>query len=963
MLPIERERRPGEEDEDFRSRIHREVGEAVRALSVREVGELAEDIREGREPIGSGVHFALLEQFAERFPAEAWRLAKDGAADALRSLERDQRRGETLAEGTWGEAGAEVRIPVQWDAARQKIREEDEVGRYLLACWGGRTLALRHLPVPMFEVVAPEEEKGILTTPVSHDYASPLAETRTEGRLFRATVGLIAQFRPLILNETRTEAHFPAWVAVTLAFTTTDGSPSWDVSSEAHAEIGEKVCDWLRSVAEDTSPDESAAVHVDAPSGAALAVVKTRTFPLAFGTARVDADSYELARSLTSLPVKKWDSLLSWTAEVEEKVKAILNDYGADKAIQSGRLKKRKGKNGGPDQYVLDPEEERSLRRSIGTTRTAFRYEDNATGKEYLARGFELRSGFAQIGLSWHGTADRLVADRRKALEREVAASVKRANRGGQMDLFEDLNDRERAAADRALRHLQALDMAQGLLKILLTQASVQKSSVAKIPALSLRATRGLAGDPRWKQRIEAGLEALRALEYFFETFETRKEKARGSFVSEWRYIGAGPGDHSEGTYFVSVSPGALGCLRAFASGRREIRGADELLEAVAYDFSKGPSEEDKRELGWGYEETKAPGKRKPVLVPRKTKESYLEVDAGSPFYADAAGLTRAQGALLDKLDSNLTKRSSGTWKFMGRGRSASKKSAPDAHDPRRYSRAECPILPEGREFVAALGNMKTPERGWRIEGTASRGSATGGGRPAGLAFDLGYDLKRRRAERSREKVVRAVLEDLRVVVEEYLGGVVALRLKTGGWRSLADARGMTAKDLQADALVYPFLPPDYREVRRRKWDETNRLRAERGEATTAWTATEDPEEAERSRDALARGESAAERPLHERLREKRLERGVSPAALAALFGVDRSLVSRWENGTNPDEDGRVRGKAIAAELRPFAERWIETGKAPTADELAARKTRRTGKKRTAGEPICDLANAPGGNL
>jgi len=81
------------------------------------------------------------------------------------------------------------------------------------------------------------------------------------------------------------------------------------------------------------------------------------------------------------------------------------------------------------------------------------------------------------------------------------------------------------------------------------------------------------------------------------------------------------------------------------------------------------------------------------------------------------------------------------------------------------------------------------------------------------------------------------------------------------------------------------------------------------------------------------------------------MERQLSLAAVGALFGVSHAMVSRWERGQEPDADGIVRGKPIPRELVPFMTRWLQTGEAPSAEELAARTTARAGVNRLTGKP------------
>jgi hypothetical protein len=46
-------------------------------------------------------------------------------------------------------------------------------------------------------------------------------------------------------------------------------------------------------------------------------------------------------------------------------------------------------------------------------------------------------------------------------------------------------------------------------------------------------------------------------------------------------------------------------------------------------------------------------------------------------------------------------------------------------------------------------------------------------------------------------------------------------------------------------------------------------------------------------------------------------------------------MVHKWEQGLEPDDDGKVAGKPIAADLVPFILRWVESEKVPSLEELA----------------------------
>jgi hypothetical protein len=85
------------------------------------------------------------------------------------------------------------------------------------------------------------------------------------------------------------------------------------------------------------------------------------------------------------------------------------------------------------------------------------------------------------------------------------------------------------------------------------------------------------------------------------------------------------------------------------------------------------------------------------------------------------------------------------------------------------------------------------------------------------------------------------------------------------------------------------------------------------------------------------------------------LQRELSLAAVGEIFGVSPVMVYKWEQGSEPDEDGKVLGKPIAAELVPLILRWVDSEEMPTAEELARRKTARKGRSSAARKSLGSL--------
>jgi len=748
----------------------------------------------------------------------------------------------------------------------------------------------------------------------------------------------VLEVYPLVVDEGERRAYFP--VVAGLAFE--EGSPeAW--SPKDRREFWEPLLRKLESLHEEWSGkrDEAEPPALPTPE------VRPRTFPLAFGRALGDEDALAFVRNVHKVRLpKRWSSFPAWTELEKAERDRILEEEG-ETAFEDlrettgdpdsrGKLLKRRYRKGGTEEVVsLTAEAERRLKIREGL-KGGFRYLDKY-GKEYLVRLFQVGGGYLEVGLSWYGLAGPWVEGWRKDLEAQTEAIAAGSRQGL---LFEDLDEDRRRRVDVLVRRLQALKDGRELMELVLGQVGRQARNPVRVPAEAFRVLLNLERDRNWKARVEGGLEALRACEFRLDSFEMTKVRGYGSFLAEWYYVGAGPGDHASGDYFLSVTPGFLGCLHVFESGKRKLSSG---REVTAYDFGRKPSREDRKALGW------TPG--------TKTEASFSGFDAGRVFYNAAEGLTPAQRNLVGFLERELTERRDGVSRTLGdhaaRKAARSRPKAPDAHEPRLYSRADCPLLPEGRNYHGALGHFrKNPEAGRTLYGTRTRASATGGGHTEGLLSVLGHELKPGAAHAERARVVREALEDFKAVVEDYLEGVVAARGPDGAWLTLERASSFSEPDLGKRTRWFFFLPETWREDRKRKWEAHMEKRAaEHG--TPAWKATEDPVEAERAREALkaeARGETVVDessRPLRHRLRAARLERGLSLAETGKLFGVSHAALSKWETGTEPDEeDGRVRGKPIPAELVPLVLRWVETGEAPAEENLAARKTRRSGVRK-----------------
>jgi len=789
------------------------------------------------------------------------------------------------------------------------------------------------------------------------------------------TFSLVVEFHPLVVDLDEERAFLPVLVGLDMEGEGGDASlwPEEDRAElwkgllegleEAYGRMGSKaeeagepapaaqtvpvhILDYRGPRETAPSPKDSPVVTVPPPERSPL---ERGTFPVAFGRALGDGKALALLNHLhpVRLPAKRWSSLRSWPDLVEAEVQRIRDEEGEDafedlrqktgNSKARGPLLSRRFRAGGHEVVELTAEAEKRLkiREGLGT---GLRYLDPTTGAEYFLRLFQVGGGYLEVGLSWYGMAGPWVEEWRKLQGQETED----LSRGGRQELlFEDLEEKRRERVELAVRRFQGLEDGRKIMELALGQVGRQAQNPARIPAVVFRELLGLHHEKDWRARIKEGLEALRSCSFRVTSFDTEKVEGYGSFLSSWWYYGAGGGAHGEGDYFLNVETAFLGCLSVFESGRRKLSSNKELVQ---YDFGKKPTAEEKKDLGWGRRGKKEKGGPVSTFVP---------FDAGRVFYNAQAGLTPAQTRLVAFLEKELTLRKDGVSTTLGdhktRKASQAKPTATDANEPRLYGRDFCPLLPEGKLFHGALGHFfHHAEAGRSLYGTQTRSTATGGQHTDGLLSVLGYYLPPGSAYAERGRLVRQAFEDLQAVVVDYLGGVVAARGPEGRWLTLEDAAKLPETDLGRRTKWFLFLPETWGEDRRRKWEKASR-----------WTATEDPAEAARAREALLARTLEAPKAetgldlLRHRLRAARLNRNLSFEDVGRLFGVSKVTVYRWELGPEPDldEGGKVKGDRIPPERVPLVARWVETGEVPTVEELASLKTRRQGVNPETGKP------------
>ena len=592
-------------------------------------------------------------------------------------------------------------------------------------------------------------------------------------------VGVAAQVYPLVVDADERRAWFP--VAVGLGFV--KGEPSsWTKDERAvfwkdvDETLAKQVEKWLhvREPRERNRVETTEAVEGLAPESAPLEVAQVAriqasateglsaaqplprepevfpvaperraalnaTFPVPFGIAKADHAGLEIVRNVhkVRLSGRKWSSFRSWEELEADEVKRLIEEKEGDAFNGSPALLRRRYKDGGKTEVVeLTAEAQRTLkiREGLGA---GFRYRNPRTKDESLVRLFQVGSGYVGVGLSWFGMAGPWVADYRKKLTEKARELSER-----EPLLFAELDEEQRAKADQFIYRARVFEDAQKLMGVILGQVGRQAQNPVRVPAIAIRALLCLEQDHNWKARVEDALKALRACTFSVDSFGTsEKLMGEGSFLGEWWYEGAGPGDHGDGDYFLDVQPGFLGCLHVYESTKRKL---DSGREVITYDFGKTLSSDERKGLGWG-SDRKQDGRRV-TFEKRKPRATFDLFDAGRVFYNAAAGLTPAQDGLVAFLEREVTRAGSTVSKYLGsyatRRACQEKTGTPEALGARLYGNEECPLLPAGKRFVAALGNfIRHPETGRTLAGTPRREGERGGAHAAGLLHEMDYTL------------------------------------------------------------------------------------------------------------------------------------------------------------------------------------------------------------------------------
>jgi hypothetical protein len=752
------------------------------------------------------------------------------------------------------------------------------------------------------------------------------------------------EIHPLVVNEDEGTAYFPFITG--LSVTTSDGSPAElpDLDPEDAAKIWrsidealerqwptpllEIIANIIQSQTKPVNPQGSVPDVRPAPLAGYPTGAPSR-FLLEGSTMR-DSRAIGLINHVEkiSLP-RKWSTIKRWENLEQEEIRRIQEVHGA-KAFQSGLLSRR-FRRGFGDVIELTQESEQTL--MDGLASKPFRKvipDEDGVRREYLVKQIKTSGGLLEIRLSWYGQAWPLVSEAREK-EYDRLSEIKKRQDGL---LFEELTHDEQERLDGRLRFLESIRDGREVMEHILNVFGRDASNPVRIPAYEFWSLLECETDDHRHTRVMGCLRALQEIRFRLKaTGSGDGFHAFGPFLGEVSFDPGGVGGHRDGTFYLQVADSFVGCLRVFGSSTQRIKNARGIL---SYEWGKNLSPDQRKDLG---------------------EAGFVKgFSALAPFHDRAKGFSDHQKRLRQWIEKELTLKKDGVRR--GRESIRVRPNANEATEPRLYDRSFCPLLPEAYEFNGALCHFKTnPESGRKLYGSGSAGTSRSGANTAGLMHVMGYSVPTGKARSQRAKLVKAALQDLRAVVEEAMGGVVAAwHGQEKRWLTLAEAATLNEDQLGKKVTWFLFPAADWRDRLNRDLEQYHAKRYEEELSpylirVTNNRATYDRSEEERQgvRYGLAADEANDSQPLHTRMRTKRLETNLSQAVVGKSFGVSAMTISVWERGPQPDEEGR-RGKQIPAEMAPFVLRWLETGQTPSKEELASRKTARKGIKKDSPE-------------
>jgi DNA-binding transcriptional regulator YiaG len=906
-------------------------GEDLFKTRTDEVAKMAQDLT------AASSSPAILSQLTHHVAVKV----KEGQGDEVFFLEPEM-------EKEW----AALKTDEERDAYLDKVREPFSIGALEAVDPNGDRAVIIKLKHPDTE----EEDAPPLKPESMPEIIKKLKETpllyftlEDEGRLLFGSV--VIMIHPLVIDEDKHETYFPVVVGL---FFSKDGETSETVNPAEWAGDKDKqeklfnelwkmlLVDLPRKFMEDEKEEvavtSSKLVPVGAPSLESRREIESRYLLNRPTIIDKRAAILQAHAGKLNLP-RKWKNVRKWEDIVQEEKVRLQEEYG-DEAFKNlrketkdpnarGPLLVKRTNSEGREVVELTRDAEEALMDSVGHKgfRRVIKDKDGAT-REFLVKRFRVSGGgYMESRLSWYGQAWPLVDEGREKAQKELEGLQDRLRTPL---LFDELSAKERDQVESRLRMMESIRDGREVMGAILERFGALGENPLMVPAWNLRTLLECEKDPDGFRRVQGCLRALQEVRFHLKVagVSGASHEAFGPFLGDVKYIPKGPGEHTDGDFYLTISEAFVGCLKVYQTAHFKIRDPHKVL---VYDWGKKLTKEDRKAL----------------------KSGYVKGFSSLGSYFDRAqGFTEQQSNLRRWIEHNVTLRKTAGSKWLGTVNLKIKKTSRGADEPRLYRREHCPILPEEKLFHGALGNYPKGEHGRKLFGTQTRGTEKSGGHAAGLLQEMGYDLPPGAARAKRGEIVRQALKDMRAVVEEAMGGVVAGR-RGDLWLSLHDAERLNIDSLLKDVVWCLFLADDWRERIPEAVERYQKERHAKGEVDYLVKTTPSRDLAEKTE--TSRGTPDVKVGLeHESLRVRlyvaRKDRKLSQAAVGKLFGVSQPIVAEWETGTEPGEDGSVKGRAIPADVAPLLLRWIETGQPPTPRELevlAKRRRKRPGIKKT----------------
>ncbi len=529
------------------------------------------------------------------------------------------------------------------------------------------------------------------------------------------------------------------------------------------------------------------------------------------------------------------------------------------------------------EEDLVAREGERGFRRVIGA--------ENGLSREFFVKRLTTSDGYVEMRLSWFGVAWPLFEEASTKIERTFQTFLAQKN-GPQRTLFEELDEQERERADSQLRLMESVRHGRLVLDYLVRTFGRDGKNPVSVAAWDLRSLLGCEKDPHGMRRVRGCLEALSEIRFEMHLKGAgQKGRTFGALLSEVQYVGGGKGDHGDGMFHIHLAPSAFGCLAVFGV---EKAGAEfPPPRTIAPAALQAQSE-------FNWKKTLSPAERERLQTGYTRSQMSL-----APHYDRAHDLSGAQAGLLRWIEKQLTHE---------RDASRFKKTVvtPGDRTPRLYSQVFCPALPSGRTFYGALGHFRDrPERGRKL---------------ATIAKEIGLVWPSPRAKVAYNAAVESLLQDLRLIVEDVLEGVLVLclplpthalppqgektktRRVAEAWKWEIIGQNPHQLDfLAAHATVFPFISPEYMTTLITKLGAYYKKRFESGESPYLVEVRHVSD-----RGLFAETDTAgvtSSETLSHRLYAARRAKGLTQAQIAPLFGVSRVMIAKWERGAKIPTD------------------------------------------------------------